>query len=131
MMFGLANTAFGCHETLPSLFFPVDKKRHIFWMLFFTFGGIMLLYFIIASCALISFDGPLISDVYLLNFQVPFLITFFSKIFQKRYIELPILEVVIIGAPIKITYFFQVVLIKGGAPVFYFFLFRPRKCCNI
>ena len=36
---------------------------------------------------------------------------FFSKIFQKKYIELPILEVVLIGGPIKITYFFQVVLI--------------------
>ena len=34
----------------------------------------------------------------------------FSKIFQKRYIELPIL---LIGAPIKITYFSQVLLIRG------------------
>ena len=28
----------------------------------------------------------------------------FWKIFQKRYIELPILEVLLIGAPIKIAY---------------------------
>ena len=37
--------------------------------------------------------------------------TLFSKIFQKRYIELLILKVVLIRAPIKIPHFFQVVLI--------------------
>ena len=31
--------------------------------------------------------------------------TLFSKIFQKRYIELPILEVFLMGAPNKITYY--------------------------
>ena len=39
----------------------------------------------------------------------------FLKIFQKRYIELPILELFLIGAPIKITYFSQVFLIRGGS----------------
>ena len=35
----------------------------------------------------------------------------FLKIFQKRYIELPILDVVIIEQPSKLPIFFQVVLI--------------------
>ena len=46
----------------------------------------------------------------------------FSKIFQMRYIELPILEVVLREARHETTYFFQVVLIRGGAyraPVLY------------
>ena len=70
MMFGISNSAFGCHETLPSLLFPISQKRHNFTMLALTFGGIMLLYFSLSTTALISFDGDLIADVYLLNFQV-------------------------------------------------------------
>ena len=70
MMFGISNSAFGCHETLPSLLFPISQKRHNFIMLAVTFGGIMLLYFSLSTTALISFDGDLIADVYLLNFQV-------------------------------------------------------------
>ena len=52
--------------------------------------------------------------------------SFFPTIFQKRYIELPILEVVLIGAPIKITYFFQVVLIRGISSKN-----RPKNLTNI
>ena len=70
MMFGISNSAFGCHETLPSLLFPISQKRHNFTMLALTFGGIMVLYFSLSTTALISFDGDLIADVYLLNFQV-------------------------------------------------------------
>ena len=70
MMFGISNSAFGCHETLPSLLFPIAQKRYNFVMLALTFGGIMLLYFSLSATALISFDGDLIADVYLLNFQV-------------------------------------------------------------
>lgn len=69
MMFGISNSAFGCHETLPSLLFPISQKRHNFTMLALTFGGIMLLYLSLSTTALISFDGDLIADVYLLNFQ--------------------------------------------------------------
>ena len=48
----------------------------------------------------------------------------FSKIFQKRYIELPILGLLLIGAPIKITYSSQVLLIRdvayrGPRPVYF------------
>ena len=49
----------------------------------------------------------------------------FSKIFQKRYIELQILEVFLIGAPIKIIYFFPSVSYKGRflqAPLYLFYL---------
>ena len=72
VMFGIANSAFGCHETLPSLLFPIAQKRHNFMMLLGTFGGIMILYMTLSTTALISFEGDLISDVYLLNFQVSF-----------------------------------------------------------
>ena len=53
-----------------------------------------------------------------------------SKIFQKRYIELPILELFLIGAPIKITYFSQVFLIRGVSyrpPCIWFIFLKFRN----
>ena len=69
-MFGIANNSFGCHEVLPSLLYPINKKRRSNFMLAITFGIILLLFLTLTSAALTSFDGSVLSDVYLLNFQV-------------------------------------------------------------
>ena len=70
LMFGIANNSFGCHEVLPSLLYPINKKRRSNFMLAITFGVILLLFLVLTSAALTSFDGSVLSDVYLLNFQV-------------------------------------------------------------
>jgi len=69
IMFGIANNSFGCHEALPSLLYPINKKRHSLTMLAITFGIILILFLALSSAALTSFDGAILSDVYLLNFQ--------------------------------------------------------------
>merc|ERR1712227_1048155 len=69
LMFGIANNSFGCHEVLPSLLYPINKKRRSNFMLAITFGIILLLFLVLTSDALTSFDGSVLSDVYLLNFQ--------------------------------------------------------------
>ena len=71
-MIGLANAAFGCQETLPSVLFPIRSKRDNNIMLFFCFIFILILYVTMTSTALTAFDGPDIADVFLLNFQVTF-----------------------------------------------------------
>ena len=70
LMFGIANNSFGCHEALPSLLYPINKKRYSTAMLAITFATILILFIALSSAALSSFDGAVLSDVYLLNFQV-------------------------------------------------------------
>ena len=72
LMIGLANAAFGCQETLPSVLFPIRSKRNNNLMLALSFLFILFLYITITSTALTAFDGPDIADVFLLNFQVIF-----------------------------------------------------------
>ena len=70
LMFGMANSAFGCHEALPSLLFPIKQKRNNVMILAITFSLIGFLFLLLSTTALTAFDGPEIADLYLLNFQV-------------------------------------------------------------
>ena len=72
LMFGMANSAFGCHEALPSLLFPIKQKRNNVMILAITFSLIGFLFLLLSTTALTAFDGPEIADLYLLNFQVIF-----------------------------------------------------------
>ncbi|CBY14180.1 unnamed protein product [Oikopleura dioica] len=69
LMFGMANSAFGCHEALPSLLFPIKQKRNNVMILIITFSLIGFLFLLLSTTALTAFDGPEIADLYLLNFQ--------------------------------------------------------------
>jgi hypothetical protein len=70
LMIGLANSGFGCHEALPSLIKPIRNKRKISQMFGATFSLVFILYILLCSMALSAFDGPIIADLFLLNFQV-------------------------------------------------------------
>ena len=86
LMFGMANSAFGCHEALPSLLFPIKQKRNNVKILAVTFLLIGLLFMLLTTTALTAFDGPDIADLYLLNFQVSLLSLF--TVLSCRYLSL-------------------------------------------
>ena len=86
LMFGMANSAFGCHEALPSLLFPIKQKRNNVKILAVTFLLIGLLFMLLTTTALTAFDGPDIADLYLLNFQVSFFSLF--TVLSCRYLSL-------------------------------------------